>query len=209
MKTTQIMSRPFMGLTVQQIHNSKYFNLTDLAKIAEAKGGVVARVELDNWSDSVKTREFMVEICRQEGLAIEDLLIRKRGKFGGTWAHPLLMVDFAMWLSPEFKYHAVKWAHDNLCTFRDESGDSANEMTAACKDHLEYYKPWQYARENEMVNRIASVPSGARNELTEKQLARLLKIQRANTRLIESGVRDINTRERKIREAIEMAKLFA
>lgn len=209
MKTAQVMLRPFMDLVVQQVHSSEYFNLTDLAKIAEARYGVSAKRELDNWSSSPKTKEFVDEICRQEKTTPNQLIVQKRGRYGGTWAHPLLMVDFAMWLSPELKYHAVQWAHDNLCKLRDSTGDAANAMSGACKDVLGYYKPWQYADENKMVNRVAGVPDGARNLLTEKQLRSVEKIQRANTKLILAGVKSTYEREQRIRHAIEQAKLFS
>jgi hypothetical protein len=209
MKTAQVMLRPFMGLEVQQMHNTEYFNLTSLAKVAAEKHGLVPNTELSHWQESPKTKAFIEEICRQESTTPDTLIIAKRGKYGGTWAHPLLMVDFAMWLSPEFKYHAVKWAHDNLCKLRDAAGDYSKEMTDACRDVLGYYKPWQYADENNMVNRVASVPPGARNLLTEKQLARLAKIQRANTKLIQAGITSMHDREMQIRKALEATRLFA
>lgn len=38
---------------------------------------------------------------------VDGVISVKRGKFGGTWMNQHLLVDFMMWLSPEFKHKAI------------------------------------------------------------------------------------------------------
>ena len=61
--------------------------------------------------------------CHLSNNVVENTLIytKKRGKNGGTWMHPYLFIDFAMFLSAEFKLQCIKWLHDNLLILRDET----------------------------------------------------------------------------------------
>ena len=39
--------------------------------------------------------------------------LKTRGKYnGGTWMHPMLFIDFAMWINPSFKYDVLKFVYD-------------------------------------------------------------------------------------------------
>jgi hypothetical protein len=207
MKTAQIMNRPFLDGHVRQNHKTLMFNLNDLAQLYDEVDGPK---KLQNWSrTSASRREFMDEICREEKTTPDKLLASKKGRYGGTWAHPLLMVDFAMYLSAEFKYKALQWVLDGLCSVRDDTGDEYRRMCGACMKFLEYRTPWQYAEESRMVNRVAGVVEGTRNELSEAQLRKVRAVQRANARLIERGHANMFERECLLREGLEAARLFS
>jgi hypothetical protein len=45
--------------------------------------------------------------------------------------HPLLFIDFAMWLNPTFKYHVLKFVSDEMIKYRNDAGDAYREMTAS------------------------------------------------------------------------------
>lgn len=36
-----------------------------------------------------------------------EVIRTRRGKYGGTWVHPYIFLDFAVWLSPVFKMWAM------------------------------------------------------------------------------------------------------
>ena len=43
---------------------------------------------------------------------------------GATWMHPLLFIDFAMWINPSFKYDVLKFVYDNMIDYRNKAGDA-------------------------------------------------------------------------------------
>ena len=202
MLTPQLMQRQLFGYSIRSNHKTNMFCITDLATAYNAQFGTDKQPA--KWAKLDSTAEFKESIARYEGISAADTLVVKNGRGGGTWAHPLLLVDFALWLSPEFKYVALSWLHDNLHTFRDYAGDTFKERNAVCKEVLEYTRPWHYADEAAMVNRVAKIPAGVRNELTEKQLSRLGKVQKMNIKLIQRGVRDRAQRERKLVEIVDL-----
>lgn len=38
--------------------------------------------------------------------------------------HPMLFIDFAMWINPEFKYDVIKFVHDEMIRYRNEAGET-------------------------------------------------------------------------------------
>lgn len=50
---------------------------------------------------------------------------------GGTWMHPMLFIDFAMWINPEFKYDVLKFVYDQMIHYRNEAGDAYKELSSA------------------------------------------------------------------------------
>lgn len=43
-----------------------------------------------------------------------SVVLQSRGNNVGTIMHPLLFIDFAMWLNPAFKYDVLKFVYDEL-----------------------------------------------------------------------------------------------
>lgn len=68
----------------------------------------------------------------RENLNTQDsTYLKTRGKNGGTWMHPILFIDFAMWINPSFKYDVLKFVYDELIKFRNLAGDAYPRMCAA------------------------------------------------------------------------------
>jgi hypothetical protein len=128
LKTTQIIERPFYDGVIQQDHKTGFLNTKNMIDLGNQyrKSMSLAPVRLDSYLKSNKTKEFIEQILEQE--KITTVMNSKRGKYGGTWMHPLLFVDFAMYVSPKFKYLAMSWLSDHLLSFRDASGDSYKAM---------------------------------------------------------------------------------
>lgn len=57
--------------------------------------------------------------------------LKTRGKNGGTWMHPLLFIDFAMWINPAFKYDVLKFVADQMIKYRNDAGDAYRELGSA------------------------------------------------------------------------------
>ncbi|MCF7886353.1 MAG: KilA-N domain-containing protein [Candidatus Marinimicrobia bacterium] len=113
---------------------------------------------------------------------------KARGRNGGTWLHPYLFLDFAMWLSPEFKYQAIKWIYDNLVKFRVQSGDHFKDMCKAiAKNYYDRFdkKPPReiYKAEALEIKKLVGLDEGQDwNNATEKQLKLRDRLQKANTK---------------------------
>ena len=127
------MERNFKDGVVRQNHKTAWFNATDLNKIANSyrsQIGLKPRLIAD-YLKKDSTKEFVKEILNREN--ISKAFETKTGINGGTWVHPLVLIDFAMWLSPAFKYEAMKWLEDELLKNRDNSGDSYKKLCSVVK----------------------------------------------------------------------------
>jgi hypothetical protein len=137
MKTEVIMKRDFFGSLIQQRSHSELFCANDIMLIGNgfrSKHGLPAKV-MAAYFDLQETRELIEQIKWEFNLEPESIKTVTRGRNGGTWIHPLLFVDLAMWINPEFKVKVLKWVLDGLMESRDNSGDSFKAMNAAIKEN--------------------------------------------------------------------------
>lgn len=117
MKTNQIMVRPMGCFSVEQRTKDAFFNATALLKQWNKTAN--SERKLDNYFASEKTKTFIQTIMERENLNTPKLVyLKSRGKKGGTWMHPMLFIDFAMWIDPEFKYDVLKFVYDQMIAFR-------------------------------------------------------------------------------------------
>ncbi len=183
MKTNQIMIRE--GLVEQRTTDS-YFNATmTLGKWNEGIGNKTKLMA--EYTKLKSTSEFVSYLQENESIESPLLVSRK-----GTWMHPLLYVDFCMWVSMEFKTMALKFVLDGLIKTRHSAGDYYSEMCAAIMErHIEYSNckpvPLVYMNEAKLINEIAGV-SVPRNEMTESELTKITILQKVNTTLIKEKV---------------------
>lgn len=45
--------------------------------------------------------------------------------------HPLLFLDFAMWINPSFKIKVLKFVYDEMIRYRNDAGDAYKELSSA------------------------------------------------------------------------------
>lgn len=126
MKTAVIMERDLYGSVIRQNSKSQMFNGNDLLKVCNESRKLrgLSEKQIGNYMVNDSTKELIDTLCIQENIAESDAVLTKRGKYGGTWMHPVVMIDFAMWLSPEIKVRILGWVIDGLINARDESGES-------------------------------------------------------------------------------------
>ena len=176
MKTAQILNRRVLGVPFTQNHKTEMVNLTqfvrELTSIKSTDSNSPCQGELEhieniedsnsldsnelesskqinqlqNYWNSPKTIALMTVIAEEEGLNEDQIKTSKRGKYGGTWVHPLIFVDFLMWISPEFHYAGLKLIYDNVIKYRDAGGDSFKEVNAALLDNGYIKNGFEYAR---------------------------------------------------------------
>lgn len=125
-----IMKRDFLGFDIQQMHDNKFFCLTDFIKalsVYYAQRGQKFNKNIPDFMRRQDTIELIKAIQDNEGIA--QVYISKKGKNGGTYAHPLLLIELAMYCDRDFKYKALNWVKDKLCDYRDSSGENYKTLS--------------------------------------------------------------------------------
>ena len=144
MITNQIMKRPLAGFVVEQRTKDAFFNATSLLKQWNEQTGVTQR-HLDKYFASSKTVEFIQTIMKRENLNTPKMVyLKSRGRNGGTYMHPILFIDFCMWINPSFKYDVLRFVYDKMLTYRNEAGDAYRELASAMNKICTPYQMKRY-----------------------------------------------------------------
>ena len=148
MITNQIMKRPLADFTVEQRTKDGYFCLTGLLNNWNLKMGT--KKELKDYFENKATQEFVKALADEENLhGDKSPYVKSKARLdrgGGTWGHPLLFIDVAMWLNPHFKVKVLKFVSDQMLTYRNEAGDAYKQLSSAmskiCTPHqMKRYMP--------------------------------------------------------------------
>lgn len=207
MKTVVIMERTFQGgYKIRQNSASSFFNANDLLEVFNKNHHADKR--LSDYLTTNSTQEYM-GILLLEG-EFEKIIETKRGKNGGTWMHPYLFVDFAMWLSPQFKFTVIRWVYDNLIKLRHEAGDSFKLVNEALFDKKPNSSPYEYANEARMINKLVfgSPNPDQRNSANDQQLSLLKSLQKLDIHFIRKGLNYYERHEelKKSKETLMLAE---
>ena len=123
---------------VTQRTKDGFFNATELLKQWNCTSGM--KKEVTKFLDLDSTSELVKIIMEREDLHTQDSTYVKsrasRGDNAGTWMHPVLFVDFAMWINPSFKYDVIKFVYDEMIKFRNLAGDAYPSMCRAVRTIL-------------------------------------------------------------------------
>lgn len=186
MKTNQIMIREegFIQRT-----KDGYFNATKLIDVwnkTESQKKI-----LGNFVKNDSTKEFINQL-KKEGIEQPLISGRGTGENSGTWMHPKLFIDLAMWTSMEFKSKVIDMVLDGLILSRNDAGDYHKEMCASIMStYIDIYgtKPpaMLFINESRMIKKIADLDID-RNEMTEKDLSRITILQKVNSNLISKNI---------------------
>lgn len=90
--------------------------------------------ELKDYLELKGTKEFIIALEKEPEFLNGDNspYLTSRGKYnGGTWMHPLMFLDLAMWVNPQFKVKVLKFVQDQLIAFRNEAGDAYKQLSGA------------------------------------------------------------------------------
>lgn len=145
MKTNQNLIRKMGEFDVIQRTSDGMFNATTLLKAWNNHSG--HKKEVAKYFENPSTKEFIQAIVNEElpsyakngddKKVLDSVYFKSRANKGdnaGTWMHPLLFIDFAMWLNPTFKVKVLRFVYDQLIQYRNYAGDSYKEMASAiCK----------------------------------------------------------------------------
>jgi hypothetical protein len=190
----------FLGVW-ERVHNPN-FNYGEFATIRSQAGLNSYRISVQDW----------VEKTGAVGLSASA------GRYGGTYAHPDIAFEFAMWISPEFKVYLVQ-EFRRLKT--DEASRESHEWsfqrvlakvnyrihTDAIQEHLipptltGSHSSLVYATEADLLNvalfgktvaewreENAKLPGNMRDHATLEQLVVLSNLESLNSVLIHQGL---------------------
>lgn len=141
MKTNNVMVRKMAQFKVEQRTKDGMFNATALLKqwnkavenhevLIPHSDRDLKKKDLDDYFAISPTKEYINTIIAREDLSSRcDVVKAVRGKYnGGTWMHPMLFFDFAMWLNSNFKYDVIKFVYDQMIKYRNDAGDAYKEL---------------------------------------------------------------------------------
>ena len=193
MKTNQVLTRTMGEFSVYQRPSDGMFNATSLLKQWNSLSPTERK--MDNYFTLQGTGEFVNTIIAKENLHTPKLVYVKsrasRGLNSGTWMHPLLFIDFAMWINPEFKYDVLKFVYDQLVEYRNQAGNSYRRM---CERIAQVSKKGDIPKN---ISRIATAVNIVVYGIHEKQMRNkqaeessmreLVKLQEMIIELIDNG----------------------
>lgn len=162
------------------------------------------RKDMPKFKNNKSTKDF-IEQLKLEGI---DKPIVSGSK--GTWMHPKMFIDFAMWVSVEFKSIVIDYVLDGLIKSRNDAGDYYNQMCVTIMEtHVDYYgkkpNPILYISEAKRIKEMLGI-SKPRNELSEKELNDITSMQKLNSLLLIKKV-GLESRVRQLNQHVELLKL--
>lgn len=213
MKTNQVLERPMGEFKVLQRTQDGYFDANVLLSQWNNKKQNTRR-RIDKFLESPDTKRFIQTINNEEFNNSQLLdnqqrsnltngdnhivrIIKGRNTSKGktkdqVWMHPLLFIDFAMWINPTFKYHVLKFVYDQLIESRIEAGSEYKDMCRAIKSICKPLESPQkvISKVAEGINHIVynHHERQMRNkEAEESKMKELVQLQREVTNLITKG----------------------
>ncbi len=143
MKTNQDMIRYIDTFSVVQRTSDGYFDGGELLRQWNNIEGNPRR-RMSEFIDSPKVKEFLKALAEDEShsrksdVGENQLLIKVKGRSGKNgktpdkvWMHPLLFIDFAMWINASFKVKVLRFVYDEMIRYRNDAGDAYRELSSA------------------------------------------------------------------------------
>lgn len=190
MKTNNVIIRPMGEFQVAQRTKDGMFNATALLNQWNNASG--QQKQMVHYFENNSTKEFVDTLIAKENLKERNsVYLKSRGKNGGTWMHPFLFIDFAMWLNPSFKYEVLKFVYDQMIKYRNEAGDAYRDLSASV------YKIVDTSRMSMLMSQISKGinyvvfgehrPAIRNDKGTEEDQRKLYEMERKVSSLINEG----------------------
>lgn len=170
---------------VEQRTKDAMFNATSLLKQWNLSEGLLRGKEVNGFLKTKPTQEFIETLAESEGLNTNRIVLTTKGKNGGTWMHPYLFIDFAMWINPKFKLQVIKFVYDELIKYRHDAGDYYRTLSSS-GTKLKGYNYSEIAKALQWIvfNRTEK---NIRQNATESELKELADIQQKLAWSIDMG----------------------
>lgn len=176
-----------------RVDENGYICLNDLAAYFPNK-------RIQNWMDNISTKELIEHVdsflIHSNSSELKSLITKRGRHKSGTYAHELIAMDFAAWLSVEFKLNIYQAFIDGTQRKQDWNikrilaANNYKLMCEAIKNDHEVPKPYHFSNEALMINEIVfGVRDGnVRETATEEQLDAVSWIETRNGAYIEAGM---------------------
>lgn len=191
MKTNNVMIRPMGKFNVEQRTKDGMFNATALLKQWNESSG--QQKQMSHYFENTGTEEFINALISEENLKERNSVYLKcRGKYsGGTWMHPLMFIDFAMWINPTFKVKVLKFVYDQMIKYRNDAGDAYRELGSAMGTIVgKSFMPAAMSNISKAMNYIVfgeHYPAVRNDKGTEDMQRDLFELERKIADLINDG----------------------
>lgn len=179
MQTQVVMKRELFGCEISQQSKSEFFSATELVN-AGNKWRISNGYKDFNLSQYLNSKSF-IEFKNELEKKYGDVISSSRGRNSNTWVHPLLFIDIALAINPKLKIEVYEWLFDNLIRFRNDSGDSYKQMSAAI-----YAK---YTNKREFPNYIQKVANYIKSELKVDDWQKATEEQLKKRDIIHNSIR--------------------
>jgi len=180
---TRVILNPIDNPTRFQRSDDGYFDATALLNYYNEHS--IDTKKMEEFKKLKSTKELVDYLLTNEILEKRPLI----SSLKGTWMHPYLFIDFAMWLSVEFKVQVLAWVHDGLIKTRNQAGDYYNEMCKALMNQRNVLQKqtsfFHYIQEANMLKSLCGISD--RDHMTEEQLTILNILQKSNIKMINLG----------------------
>lgn len=174
--------------------------MVNITEIAKAFGTTP-----EKWLRNKETQTYLEAYSKYSDMGINELIVVREGRYGGTWIHNELLVVFNRWLNPEFAIKCdmlIKTYIQGKIKFekvRQEQKDTYQPMTDAIKDEFDDPKWYIYANENDLIYKLVLGLTAKQFKLlkevenvrdyVDKETADLiLELQKANTMLLKMEI---------------------
>lgn len=116
---------------IQEEEMAEMSNSTSKWYLQSVDNEGVSNTPLRGYLESVDNKG--VTECKNKAKLIAKPKVIKttRGNNGGTWMHPLLFIDFAMWLNRKFKVKVLKFVQDELIEVRLDSVEAHKKLSSS------------------------------------------------------------------------------
>lgn len=179
MQTQVVMKRELFGCEISQQSKTEFFSATELVN-AGNKWRIANGYKDFNLSQYLKSNSF-VEFKTELETKYGNVISSSRGRNSNTWVHPLLFIDIALAINPKLKIEVYEWLFDNLIRFRNDSGDSYKEMSAAI-----YVR---FTNKREFPNYIQKVANYIKSELKVDDWQKATEEQLKQRDIIHNSIR--------------------
>ena len=179
MITQVIMKKELFGCEISQNSKTEFFSATDLVK-AGNKWRILNMMSPFDFSSYIKTKSFL-EFKKEVDSKYGNSLISGKGRGINTWVHPLIFIDIALAINPKLKVEVYEWLFDNLIRFRNDSGNSYKQMSAAIYA--------RYSNKREFPEYIQKVANYIKSELKVSDWQKATEPQLKNRDIIHNSIR--------------------
>lgn len=184
MKTNVNMIRNMGNYKITQRTSDGMFNATHLLNQWNYNNKM--KKQMIHFMENKSTQDF-IEVLENENDIKErnSVVLQSRGRNGGTWMHPYLFIDFAMWLNPKFKLDVIRFVYDQLIEYRHSAGDYYKGLTSA----IQRFNKVNYVQLAKGLNHIVfgKHEPQLRQKATKEQLHELTELQKQLAFAIDMG----------------------